>query len=136
MENQDRNQDVFVIDGLKIFLETTRVWVYGLFGGTEVGDILDLRYKNLDSEEKEELDTYLTLKEVTTIAVSYIRFDKTNKQYIISLSDYESFVEALNSRLISNIMNGLVAKGQLECAFDDEKQDFIFWRKEDGKKNI
>lgn len=133
----DEYEEQFVIDKLGDFLQATRVWVYGLFGSMydkDATEILKLRYDDLNKEEKQEIDEYISLKEVTTISKSYIRFDKRNKQFIIGIDDYEELIQAITGRLVSNLMNGLVVKGQLECAFDDEKQDFIFWKTEkDGQ---
>lgn len=137
----DKSKEYFVISIVGEFLQSTRVWVYGLFGGMEEQDILKLKYDDLDKEEKEELDKYLSLKEVTTIATSFIRFDKRKKRYIITVGDYEKMVEAINSRLVSNIMMGLVRKGSLECGWDEERNDFCFWKVKEGdtdedEKNI
>ena len=128
MDWKDPNKEYFIISVIGEFLQATRVWVYGLFGGMEEKEILKLKYDDLDNEEKEELDKYLSLKEVTTIAKSFIRFDKKKKQFIIGVGDYEQMVEAINSRLVSNIMMGLVRKGNLECGWDEEKNDFCFWK--------
>jgi hypothetical protein len=133
----DDHEEQFVIDKLGDFLQATRVWVYGIFGAMhdkDSSELLKYKYDDLDEEEKQEINEYLTLKEVTTISKDYIRFDKKDKRFIIGVHEYEKLVQDITGRLVSNLMNGLVAKGQLECAFDDEKQDFIFWKPEkDGQ---
>ena len=45
-------------------------------------------------------------------------------------SDYDDLLIQLNKRMVSNIVRGLVNKGFVESAFDDEKNDFIFWVKD------
>ena len=40
-------------------------------------------------------------------------------------------IEHVNQRMVSNIIAKLVNGGLLESAFDDEKNEFIFWKKED-----
>ena len=134
----DDYEEQFVIDKLGDFLQATRVWVYGIFGSMhdkDSSEILKYRYDDLDEEEKEEINEYLSLKEVTTMSKDYIRFDKKDKRFIIGVHEYEQLVQDITGRLVSNLMNGLVAKGQLECAFDAEKNDFIFWKpeKKDGQ---
>ena len=36
--------------------------------------------------------------------------------------------------MTSNILNGLVNKGIVETAYDDETNDFVFWIKNENKK--
>ena len=38
-------------------------------------------------------------------------------------------MEQLCERMVSNIIQSLVKKGLVETAFDNEKNDFIFWVK-------
>lgn len=49
---------------------------------------------------------------------------------------YDQLLVDMNHRMISNIVLSLVKKGVLDSAFDDEKNDFVFWvRKEDEEEN-
>ena len=43
---------------------------------------------------------------------------------------FTDIVSRLNDRMVSNIIVGLVQKGLVETAFDDESNDFVFWVKE------
>ena len=53
---------------------------------------------------------------------------KTKKvRYVIKESDYDEVLVELNSRMVSNIIRSLVKKGLVETAFDDDKNDFVFW---------
>ena len=45
--------------------------------------------------------------------------------------DYDDFLVQLNQRMVSNIVHGLVKRGVLNTAFDNEKNDFIL-----GKERI
>lgn len=44
-------------------------------------------------------------------------------------------ITALNDRLVSNILNSLVNKGLIETAYDDSRNDFVFWVKDNDKNN-
>ena len=56
---------------------------------------------------------------------------KSNQEIVLFISDddYHIFLEDLNRRLVSNLIGSLVNKGVLDSAFDDERNDFIFWVK-------
>ena len=40
----------------------------------------------------------------------------------------------MNSRMISNLLNGLVSKGLVESSYDSELNDFVFWIKDENKE--
>ena len=44
---------------------------------------------------------------------------------------FADIVHKLNDRMVSNIISGLVQKGLVETAFDNEVNDFVFWVKND-----
>ena len=46
-------------------------------------------------------------------------------------SDYDNVLRQLSERMISNIVRNLVKKGLVESAFDEDKNDFVFWIKKD-----
>ena len=47
----------------------------------------------------------------------------------MSEDSYDQLLVAINQRMISNIVLGLVKKGLLDTAFDSDKNDFVFWVK-------
>jgi hypothetical protein len=52
------------------------------------------------------------------------------------LSDQKfiEMMECFNSRMVSNILSGLVQKDILDSAYDEELNDFVFWVKDDENK--
>ena len=44
-------------------------------------------------------------------------------------------VRDINGRMISNTMRSLVEKDLIEVAFDNDKNDFVFWLKKKGKND-
>ncbi len=85
----------------------------------------------LTPEDYEELEKLLPLKETKIILKSLSVTKKKQKRitYIIKDSNYDEFLVQLGQRMISNIVLGLVKKGLVDSAFDDEKNDFVFWVK-------
>lgn len=132
-------KDWFVIKDLEQFIETTRSLVFNSFGDNKNKNWDELKLDVLDSE-KEELDTILSHEECLNIAKDILR-TQTNKKtlekrYLVSDESYYMFVDSLNQRMVGNLLQGLVSKGLVETAFDNETNDFIFWvPDENNKKN-
>ena len=122
------------------FVEVTRALVYHSFGGhqtlpNEFTDVLSL----LTEEEKNEMNNYISQTESITILKSFCkrqRNSKTNKKRIlISEEQYMEYIDALNSRMIGNMLAKLASQGVLETAFDEEINDFVFWASNKNEKN-
>lgn len=95
---------------------------------------LDKDVDILTNEELLELNSVLAKKECEIIIkeVSKKLRNKKNKtiRYLINDKRLSKIIEDVNQRLVSNIIAGLVKKGLLESAFDNEQNDFVFWKKE------
>lgn len=120
----------FIIDDLDRFLDSTRVLVYNMFGENEkdIEDI-DINIENLDEESIEEINRCLNKSECKSIMMEYVK-NCSNGNHRISTDRYMKFIESLNSRLVSNLLNKMSTEGLLESAFDEETNDFIFWPKQ------
>jgi hypothetical protein len=131
------SNEIFIIDDLTKFIESTRVLVFNTFGKTEEGiDELSFLLSELDKEEVGELNETLTQQECEIISKDFIR-KETNKKtkkirFTISTKKYMAMIESFNSRMISNMLNNMVNKGLLETAYDINCNDFIFWIKDSG----
>ena len=127
----------FEIVDVKEFVNNTRVLTYnlfeGLYDGMEAFNVNEVSYEysDLTDEEKDELDSLLTYEECVTISEEYIV--KKEEQYTINEDRYLDMIEGFNQRLISNMVQKLARDGTLEIAFDDEKNDFVFWVNRNGK---
>jgi hypothetical protein len=124
----------FEITDLDKFVAATRTLVYTSFGSKSISkeEKLQTDPDRLTLEEKKEINNCLSQEESMAIVMDFIRVRKTKKQkYKITDSRYYEFIEALNARMVSNILNKLSGDGLLESAFDEESNDFIFWVKEE-----
>lgn len=122
------------ISNLKKFTNYIRTMVFKSFSNEdEEIDVLNC-FANLTQKEKEELDNVLGLKECSIIIkgiAKKIRHKTTKKvKYIVNGDMLNQIIEDINQRMVSNIIQVLVSKGVLETAFDEEKNDFVFWTKE------
>ena len=125
-----KKQKWYEIDDIDDFIKSLRKMVLSAFFEEErKGDVFNDLFK---SREK-ELDEKLSIEETYSILSPMVESKQNDigkKEFIISDKIFEKMVENLNRRIISNLLLDLVKTGQLESAFDSEKNDFIFWPKD------
>ena len=89
----------------------------------------------MPEEQQEEMNSILSLSEARAIFKPFVRQQRHKKTLNIKTSilesDYDTILRQLSERMISNIVRNLVSRGLVESAFDEEKNDFIFWVKKD-----
>ena len=130
----------FIIEDLEKFIESTRVLVFDKFGKTNETqlDELTVAISQLTEQEVLEMNECLSQAESLVISKDFIKKEKNKKnksiRLIVSNIEYFNLIEALNSRMVSNILNALVNKNLLEVEYDSKINDFIFWPKEDIEK--
>lgn len=131
-----KNKDEWLeISDMKKFADYIRTLVFVNFTEDESDNNMLNCFKKLSSAEKEELENLLDINECMLIIKNKAKKlvgKKTKKiKYIMNTKLLNSIIEDINQRMVSNIIQTLVAKGVLESAFDEEKNDFVFWTKED-----
>lgn len=132
---EDERDDFMEVVNLDRLVEFSRQLIFYNFAieddDDETDDEFIAKVKNIKKEDKEELDRLLPFQESKLIFKSSLRKQvnrKTKKvRYVIKESDYDEVLVELNSRMVSNIIRSLVKKGLVETAFDDDKNDFVFW---------
>jgi hypothetical protein len=130
--------DKYIINDLDGFTNSARTLVFNTFGKetTNVLDDFDNLINKISKEDQAEMNVVLTQNESLQIVKDLAR-KQTNKKtkdtrYLIDEKLFSEILEALNARLISNILSNLTKKGLVESAYDAELDDFIFWIKEDA----
>jgi hypothetical protein len=131
------NEERYIINNIEEFTNAARVIVFKNFGGLDGGEV-DIILDSIKPKEKEELDQILTQEESVIIVKDFAKIEKNRKtkdiRYIVTEKVFMDIIESLNTRMVSNMLNGLVNKGMIETAFDTESNDFVFWVKEDENK--
>ncbi len=120
---------------VKKLIDFSRKIVYHNFD-EENSDLSDQEFlSKVDQiqEDSKELDHLLPYSECRVMIKPYLVrvISKTQDYYKIKEDDYDDFLVELNRRMVSNIVKDLVSKGLVESAFDNEKNDFVFWVKGD-----
>lgn len=134
------NNEWFVVKDLEELINSTRALVFNNFGksadGSDVVD--DILVTTISKKDQEELNNILSYDESLIIVKSLLKTQhnkKSNKtRHIMTEKIFIEIIESLNDRMTSNILNGLVNKGIVETAYDDETNDFVFWIKDENKK--
>lgn len=135
---EEDNESVYVIENLPVFVESVRKIVFSAFGSdiSKEEDILFSHLTDLDEADMAEMESVLSQQECLSISKSHVEFQKnkkTNKKRIVMTNEnFNSFIEAINARLVSNLLASLVKKGLIESAYDPEENDFIFWTKKEN----
>lgn len=95
---------------------------------------LNAELNNITETDQQEMDSILDKDETLVIIKSdckKIRHKRTKEvKYVMNDSMLYKMIEHVNQRMVSNIISKLVNRGLLESAFDDERNEFIFWKKE------
>lgn len=125
------NDDKYIIKDIESFVNLARTMVFANYGPKDSEkDFID----EITDVEKEELEKILPYDQSLLIIqeLSKKQINKKTKQKRLIVSDkiYIDILTALSDRMTSNLLNSLVNKGIIETAYDEEKNDFIFWTKE------
>lgn len=132
------NNEWLEISSMQKFTDYIRTMVYMNFAENTEENDLTLSFKELSKKEQVELNNLLDIEECILIVKENVKIvrHKINKEkkYLINDTRLNKIIEDINQRMISNIIKDLVGKGLLETAFDEEKNDFVFWAKKDNKE--
>jgi hypothetical protein len=132
------NSEWYVVSNLSEFTDKIRLIVYNNFGAWENKSELDILIDDVKESEREEFDKILSHQESLVIVKENVKTqrNKTTKKirYILNDDIFTEIVYKLNDRMVSNVMMGLVQKGLVETAFDEEANDFVFWVKNDKEE--
>jgi Mg/Co/Ni transporter MgtE len=126
------SQEWFIIKDLEEFINASRRIVFQSFGHKEDDQFeIENMITSISEQDQQELDKTLSYDEEYSIVEPLLKkqTNKKTKKYRLVLNEemYMFIIEALNNRLVSNILNGLVNKGLIETAYDEESNDFVFW---------
>lgn len=82
------------------------------------------------SEQYEEnLDDFVTTKQVCDMIGDYAVGKDAEDRYLLDTKGYENLFEAIKTRLYNCGLSKLAAKDMLECAWDEKKNEMVFWSK-------
>lgn len=130
------DEEWFIVTNIEEFTNKARSIVYNNFGKweddkSEIDSLID----SVKEEEKEDLEKVLSYNESLLIVKELLKKQrniKTNSiRYALDDQIFLTIIEKLNDRMVSNILNALANKGLIESSYDCEKNDFVFWIKDE-----
>lgn len=83
--------------------------------------------RSFSENYEDDLDGLVTLNQaVIMVKEKSIGKDKENK-YLMDEKGYEELFEAMKTRIYNSGLSKLASQGKLECAWDDKKNEMVFW---------
>ena len=132
-------EEWFIINNISEFTDKVRAIVFNNFGSWDRADELDALIDSVRESDQEEFDKLLSHQESLLIVKESVKLqvskNKKRTRYTLNDKIFADVLEKLNSRMVSNILNGLVQKGLVDMAYDEESNDFVFWIKDDDQNN-
>lgn len=90
--------------------------------------------KSFSETYTENLDEFITIEQIIElIKESSIGLDEDNN-YLITQEIFDQLFDDVRERLYSVGLSRLAAKGLVECAWDDEANEMVFWLSDAGEK--
>lgn len=90
-----------------------------------INDKLDDDISKKINDNIKDIDSIINDQEVENII--YPLIIKKGKENLVTEESLANIVENINNRIISNSIAKLVSEGNLESAYDEKLNDFIFW---------
>lgn len=131
----------FVITDMEQFTNKLRTIVFTNFGEwkQDTDSMVESLRLSITDEEQKELDSTLSYSESLLIVQGCVKKQKNKKtlkvRYLLNDSLFAKAIDALNHRMVSNILNSLTQKGYIESGYDSSINDFVFWIKDENKKD-
>lgn len=76
---------------------------------------------------KDDIDGFMTVAQAVDMVKENSLGTDEEKRYLIDDKSYEELFEAMKTRIYNAGLSKLAASGHLECAWDEEKNEMIFW---------
>jgi hypothetical protein len=95
-----------------------------------VSQMRDAAAKNISPDYDENLDEYISLDQMTNLVEEFCLGHDANNRPLLDEDTNEKIFEETSSWIHGVGLAKLAAKDLIECAWDNELNDMIFWNKE------
>ena len=75
----------------------------------------------------ENLDDYITVNQAEAIIVEHSMGKDEKGKHLVDEVSHERLFEAIKTRIYNSGLSKLAASGALECAWDEDKNEMVFW---------
>ena len=92
--------------------------------------------KSFTETYTENLDEFISIDQVIGLVKEHSVGKDEKDNYLITEENFNEIFEAVRDRLYTVGLSRLAAKGLVECAWDDETNEMVFWLSDAGKTHI
>lgn len=92
--------------------------------------------KSFSEEYTENLDDFISINQVKNLIIKYSLGLDQNDNYIITTKLFNKVFNEIREWLYGVGLAKLAAKGYVECAWDSDKNEMIFWMPDDDKSKV
>jgi len=92
--------------------------------------------KSFSEEYAENLDEFISITQIKNLITKYSLGLDQNDNHIITTKIFNKIFNEIREWLYGVGLAKLAAKGFIECAWDDAKNEMIFWIADDSKSTI
>lgn len=89
--------------------------------------------KSISETYTEDLNDFITLSQVQQIIIKNSIGKDTDGCYIITENIFDNTFEEVRNRIYQTGLCKLAASGIIECAWDDKKNEMVFWMNSEKK---
>lgn len=108
---------------------------YAIMNLEKYADFLRKKAAQSFSEEYgENLDDFITIKQTCNFIEEYSKGKDQEGRLLISESGYEKLFDAIKDRLYNCGLSKLASQDLIECAWDGDKNEMVFWSKKSKPK--
>lgn len=89
--------------------------------------IRDVAAQSFIENHSENLDDYITIDQVKGVILGYSLGQDGDGNHLISEEIFDHTCEDIREWIFNVGLSKLAAKGLVECAWDDESNEMVFW---------
>lgn len=83
----------------------------------------------------ENLDEYITLEQVKSLIIGYSLGQDEDDNYLINAEVFNDTFDDVREWFYQAGLSKLAAKGVIECAWDDDSNQMVFWTKNNEQQS-
>jgi hypothetical protein len=89
--------------------------------------IRDGAAKSIHDNYTEDLDSFVTLNQVTQLVIDNSLGKDEFGEYLITEEIFDTIFEEIRDGIYQAGLSKLAAKGYVECSWDDDNNQMVFW---------
>ena len=92
--------------------------------------------KSFTENYEENLDEFISIDQIIGLINEHNVGRDDEDNYLITEDNFNEIFEEVRNRLYTVGLSRLAAKGLVECAWDDESNEMVFWLSDAGETHI